>query len=177
MSAVKVSEVVEAFSQSFKSVDLRIVAVAPEDHWINVVSSVFLSSKSQEEIKSEQLQAKDKLPETNEFRVFLVCYPFEKLYDLFEQFKKGEVRLYRTHEIKFRKFDPFELRASSIVLDFLKEMKEWTLVGSEASGQEEDRRNLWPILESQNGTAKLLGFEDIYELISETLKICMHILG
>ena len=171
MSDVKVSEVVEAFSQSFKSVDLRIVAVAPEDHWINVISSMFLSSKSQEEIKSEQQQVKDRLPETNEFRVFLVCYPFEELYNLFGQFMNGEVRLYRTHEIKFREFEPSELRVDRYLPSYLKEMEEWKLVGSERMGQAENRRNLWSIVESQNGRAKLLGFEDIYELINETLRI------
>jgi len=171
MSSTTVSEVVQAFSTSFKTIDLRIVAVAPEDHWINVISSVFLSSKSQEEIKSEQQQAKDGLPKTNEFCVFFVCYPFEKLYDLFEQIKKGEVRLYRTHEIKFREFDPSELRVLSYLPPFLEEMEEWRLAGSEGMGQEENGKNLWPIVESQNGKAIVLGFKDIYDLINEKLRI------
>ena len=171
MSLTTVSEVVQAFSSSFKTVDLRIVAVAQEYKWINVITSMFLSNKSQEEIKSEQQQVKDRLPKTNEFRVFLVCYPFEELYDLFEQFKKGEVRLYRTHEIKFREFDPSELRVDRYLPSYLKEMEEWRLVGSEGMGQEENRKNLWPIVESQNARAIVLGFEDIYELINETLRI------
>ena len=171
MSDVTVPEVVEAFSSSFKSVDLRIVAVKPEDQWINVITSMFLCTESQEEIKSEQQQTRDELPRnTEKFRVLLVCYRFEELPYLFEQLKKGKVTVYGI-PIKFRDFDPHALRVDWYLPSYLKEMEEWRLVGSEVKGREEDRRNLWPILDSQNGNARLLGFKDIYELISETLRI------
>jgi hypothetical protein len=86
MSTVTVSDVVRAFSSAFKSVDLRVVAVKPADQWINVITSMFLSSKSEEEVKSEQQQVRDKLPHTNKFLFLLACYRFEELPSLFEQF-------------------------------------------------------------------------------------------
>lgn len=75
MSNVIVSEVLEAFSPAFKSVDLRIVAVKQHAQWVNVIASVFMSSKSLEEIKSEQIRIREKLPKTDRFNIFLDCYP------------------------------------------------------------------------------------------------------
>jgi hypothetical protein len=170
MSVVMVSEVVKAFSPAFNSVDLRIVAVKPEDRWINVITSIRLSTKSREEINSEQEEARDKLPRTDKFRIFLDSCDIKQLRILFEAFNEEEIKVSNTL-IKFRGLDLFTLRVDRYLPDYLKEMEEWKLVGSQEMGREEDRRNLWPIVESQNGTAKLLGFEDIYELISETLKI------
>ena len=170
MSVVTVSEVVQAFSLSFKTVDLRIVAVKPEDQWTNVITSIFLSTKSREEINSEQEEARDKLPRTDKFRIFLDSCDIKQLRVLFEAFNKEEIKVSNTL-INFRELDLFSFRVDRYLPDYLKEMEEWRLVGSQGMGQEEDRRNLWPIVESQNGTAKLLGFKDIYELISETLKI------
>jgi hypothetical protein len=171
MSAVILFEAVEAFSSSFKSVDLRIVAVKPEDQWINVITSIFLSSKSKEETNVQQQQARDKLPQnTDKFCVLLTCYLFKSLPTLFKQIQKGKITANRI-PIKFREFDPSELRVDQFLPSYLKEMEEWRLVGSEAQGKEEDRRNLWPIVNSQNGAARLRGYKDIYELIMETLRI------
>lgn len=171
MSAVTLSEVLQAFSPSFKSVDLRIVAVKPENQWINVITSIFLSNKSQEEVKFEQQQARDELPKnTDKFCVLLTCYPSKSLPNLFKRFEKGEIMAYRI-PIKFRGFDPSALRVDQFLPSYLKEMEEWRLVGSEAKGQEEYRRNLWLIIDGENGHARLLGYKDIYELISETLRI------
>jgi len=88
MSVVTVSEVVQAFSLSFKIVDLRIVAVKPEDQWTNVITSIFLSTKSREEINSEQEEARDKLPRTDKFRIFLDSCDIKQLRVLFEALNK-----------------------------------------------------------------------------------------
>lgn len=170
MSVVTVSEVVEAFSPAFNSVDLRIVAVKPGDEWINVITSLFPSSKSQEETESEQQQSRDKLPNTDRFCILLTSIHFKQLRTLFKAFKKGEIKVSNTL-IKLRGFDPSELRVDSFLPSYLKEMEEWRLVGSQAMAQTEDRRNLWPIVDGQNGTARLLGYRDIYELIGEILRI------
>ena len=173
MSVVTVSEVVEAFSAAFKSVDLRIVAVKPEDHWVNVITSLFLSSRSQEEIESEQQQTRDKLPNTDKFRVFLASLHFNQLQILFESFKKGRIRVHNTL-IKFTEFNPSALKVDQLSFyerapSYLKEMKEWRLAGSQADTAKDDA--IWRIIESQNGHARRHGYENIYDLIKETLGI------
>jgi len=47
--------VLKAFSPALKSIDVRTVAVCPasEEHWQNLVTSIFLSDKTVEEIKLE----------------------------------------------------------------------------------------------------------------------------
>lgn len=173
MSTATVSEVVEAFSSAFKSVDLRIVAVRPEDQWINVITSMFLSSKSEGEVKSVQQQAKDKLPSTNKFRILLACYPFKSLPRLFTQFEKGEIQAYRI-PIKFREIDLSALKVDQFTFhgrapDYLRQNEEWSLVGSRADAAKDDA--IWRIVDSQNGHARLQGYKDIYDLIKEMLRI------
>ena len=168
MSVVTISDVVEAFSSSLKSVDLRVVAVKPKDDWINVITSMFLHCKLQEETKSEQQQVKDKLPKnTSNFRILLGCFPFEMLPHVFERFKSGEIMI-RRMPIKFAEIDPYELRVDPYLPHYLREMKEWKLVGSQADQEKES--SMWEIVDRQNGHARLLGYKDIYQLISETLR-------
>ena len=169
MSVVTVSQVVEAFSPSLKSVDLRVVAVKPEDHWINVITSMFLSCKSQEETKSEQQQAREKLPKnTSNFRILLGCFPFERLPYIFERLKEGQI-IIRRNSIKFAEINPYELRVDQYLPSYLREMEEWKLLGAQADQRKDD--GMWNIVGRQNGHARLLGYKDIYQLISETLRM------
>ena len=169
MSGVIVYDVLEAFSPSLRSVDLRVVAVKPEKHWTNVITSMFLSCKSQEEIESEQQQVRDKLPKnTSNFCILLGCFRFQMLPRVFERFKSGEI-LIRRMRIKFKEIDPYELSVDRYLPNYLREMKEWKLVGSHAD--QEKSSTMWEIVDRQNGQARLLGYTDIYQLISEALKI------
>jgi len=167
MSNVIVSEVLEAFSPAFKSVDLRIVAVKQHAQWVNVIASVFMSSKSLEEIKSEQIRIREKLPKTDRFNIFLACYPSGQASVLLEQLEE-EVK---THEATIRTsiHGPLRLKVDSFLPSYLKDAKDWKLIGSQADSRKDD--SLWHILESQNGSARLIGYENIYELIRETLRI------
>lgn len=169
MSFPTIYDVVQAFGSSFKSIDFRTIMVKPEDQWINVITSVFLANKSQEEIKSEHQQLKDKLSiNTSKFRFLPLCYSFKDgLELLLRQLMNGEVS--RFH-IKFREIDLSELRVDQFP-SYLKEMKEWKLVGAETNGTEGYRTNLWHIINSQNENARRVGYKDIYELINETLRI------
>jgi len=170
MSVETIFQVVQAFSPSFKSIDLRVVAVKPEDQWKNVIASVFLSNKSQKEVQSNQQQERDKLSSTGKFRILFACYPFKRLSNLFKQVEKGEVEINRG-PITFRELNPFELRVDSFLPSYLKGMKEWKLIGSQTKANEENRKSVWSIIDDQNGHARLLGYKDIYELIRETLRI------
>ena len=169
MSSLTVSDVLEAFSSSLRSVDLRVVAVKPERRWTNVITSMFLSCKSREEIESEQKQVRDKLlKDTNNFRILLDCFPFQMLPSVFEGFKSGEI-LIRRMRIEFKEIDPYGLGVTPYLPNYLREMEEWKLVGSQAEQRIDDI--LWKIIERQNGQARLHGYTDIYQLISETLRM------
>jgi hypothetical protein len=169
MSSLTVSDVLEAFSPSLRSADLRVVAVKPEKHWINVITSMFLSCKSREEIESEQKQVRGKLlKDTSNFRILLGCFPFQMLPSVFEGFKSGEI-LIRRMRTKFKEIDPYELGVNPYHPNYLREIEEWKLVGSQAQQKIDDI--LWNIIERQNGQARLHGYTDIYQLISETLRI------
>jgi hypothetical protein len=52
---------------------------------------------------------------------------------------------------------------------YLKQIKEWRLAGAQADTTKEDA--VWRIIQSQNGHARLQGYENIYDLIKETLGI------
>lgn len=179
MSVITVSEVVKAFCSSFKSIDLKTVAVRPENQWVNLITSIFLSSKAPEEIDAKQEKLIKKLPEkTDKFGFFLSCYDIKKLSYLFGQISKGKIPTTRISikfqditAIKCREINPYELKAVNYIPSHLKENEEWRLIGAEAKGQVEDRRNLWSIAENQDRAVRLLNFKDIYELIEETLGI------
>jgi len=169
MSRLTVSDVLEAFSPSLRSVDLRVVAVKPEKRWTNVIASMFLSCKSREEIESEQRRVREKLlKNTSDFCILLGCFPFGMLPHIFERFKCGEIRIRQT-QINFKIIDPYGLSVDRHLPSYLKEMEEWKLVGSQAKQKIDD--TLWNIIERQNGQARLRGYKDIYQLISETLRI------
>lgn len=73
MVGITVNEILQAFSPAFESIDLRIAAVKLGEQLTNVIASMFLSSKSQKEIKSEQQQIREKLPKTAKFFAFHTC--------------------------------------------------------------------------------------------------------
>ena len=168
MADVTVAEALQAFSPAFKSIDLRIVAVKLEEEWRNVIASMFLSSKSQKEIKSEQQQLRGKLPKTDKFSILLDCYPFDSISDLFKQIEKGEIET-NGNLIKFHPFDPSKSRIDTYLPSYLKEMKEWKLIGSQVDGRIDD--DIWHVMDDQNGPSRLAGYKNVYELIKETLRI------
>lgn len=179
MSTITVSEVVKAFYSSFKSIDLKTVAVRPENQWVNLITSIFLSSKAVKEINAEQEKLTESLPAgTDKFDIFLACYPFKRLSYLFDQIRKGKIPFTRLPiefgditAIECREINPYELRVERYLPSYLKENEEWRLIGAEAKGQVEDRRNLWSIAKNQDRAIRLLNFKDIYELIEEALGI------
>lgn len=168
MVSITVNEILQAFSPAFKSIDLRIVTVKLEEHWTNVIASMFLSSKSQKEIKSEQQQIREKLPKTDNFSILLECYPFDLISDLFKQIEKGEIVI-NGKSIKIPPFDPSKLTIDTYLPSYLKEMKEWKLIGSRATAKIDGE--VWRIMSDQDGPSRLVGYENVYELIKETLRI------
>lgn len=168
MSDITVDEVLHAFSPAFKSIDFRIVAVKPEVYWISAITSMFISCKSQKEIKSEQQKIKEKLPKSDKFSILLDCYPFDSISDLFKQIENEEIEI-DGNSIKFQQVDSSKLKIDTYLPSYLKAMKEWKLIGSVADTQLYDE--IWEIMANQNGPSRLVGYENIYDLIRETLKI------
>jgi len=178
MSGVTVSEVVKAFYSSLRTIDLRAVAVKPEKHWVNLVTSIFLSSKTREELSAEQDRLIENLPEnTDKFGFFLGSYGVEHLQYLSGQIRQGRFtatripsKLQDMATIQYRDVDLVSLKVERHFQSYLKENGLWRLVGAKAEGNEESRRDLWEFVDSeQNGDARLRGFKDIYDMINETL--------
>lgn len=167
MVALTVNEILQAFSPAFKSIDVRIVAVKLEDQWRNVITSVFLSFKSQEEIKSEQQQVRETLPETDKFCILLDCYSFDSISDLFNQIKKAEIEMHG-RVIRFQPFDPSKLTIEAYQ-SYLKKMNNWKVIGSHATATLFD--GVWPVISDQDGPARLVGYANAYEMIKETINI------
>jgi hypothetical protein len=170
MSFTNLDYVLTAFSSSFRSVDVRIVAAGLDGELMNVITSIFPRCESLEEISAAQQRIKEKLPKnTDRFQILLIHHPFDWIYEFFDRLEKGEITGRTAGWVKFRQFNPFELRIDPYLPSYLKETQEWKLVGSQASGDQEDRSNLWPVLASRSGAARLCGYKDVYELIREAL--------
>jgi hypothetical protein len=170
MSVVTLSEVVRAFSSSYETLDVRIVALRLEDKWINVITSIFLSGESEEKIESKQQQMRSEVPRGNDgVSVFLTHSSAKSIHNYLDRIKNGEPILVEGIEVRFRQLDPYVLTVESLLPNFLRGIEEWKLAGSQTQGKEEERSRVWPILETQNRQAKLRGYRDIYELINETL--------
>lgn len=163
--------VLKAFSPTLKSIDVRIVAVTlpTEEHWQNLVTVIFLSDKTVEEIKAEQENLTT--IQNNHFAIFCDALPFNYL--IFNKIADGEIRFplssFSTHRIETREFDPLALKVCSI--------QKWVngsscyILRSADIGIEEDRKKLWEIVLNQNTWAKRFGFSDIQEMINHYLKI------
>jgi len=163
--------VLEAFKPALKSIDVRTVAVCPpsEEHWQNLVTAIFLSDKTVEEIKAEQ----EKIPQVrnNHFAIFFDAIPFNYL--IFDKISNGEIRFplssFGTHRIKSREFDPLALKVTST--------QEWVngslchSLKAVDQGVLEDRKNLWDIIYQQNTWVKRFGFSSTQQLIAHYLKI------
>jgi len=88
-------------------------------------------------------------------------------YHLFEIALKS---LWHTSHVQFSDHvDLSKLRVDSFLPDYLKEMEDWKLLGSRTDGTKDE--GIWPIIDGENGHARLLGYRDIYELIREILSI------
>lgn len=165
MVEVRVSRVLQAFSSAFRSIDLRIAAVDHEGQFTNVITSMFFSYKSPEELELEQGKLRATMP-SGDFLILLLGFPFAGASDLFRQLGKGKLKIFPpTH---FGELNMTKIKVQSRP-DFLREIGEWNLVGSKVDSKKGDE--IWDIVDSHSGQARLSGYKDSYDLINEILGI------
>jgi hypothetical protein len=166
--------VLEAFKPALASIDLRCVAVSPpsEEYWQNLVTSIFLSDRTVDEVKSEQ-KAIPKLRDTrnNSFEIFCDAVPFD--YSVFEKIGKGELKIpvvpIGGNRIRFRKSDLSKLKFTSsqdkIDGSYTRMLRTTDL------GSEEERKELWAVVDEQSRLATRHNFKSIPQMIKDCLKI------
>jgi len=165
--------VLESFKPALKSIDLRCVAVTTpsEDYWQNLVTSIFFSNKTVDEVKNGQKT----IPQVhnNYFGLFYDAVPFNDWYDVLGKIMKGILKIpiapFGTNRIQFRKSDLSQLKVSS--------SKEWIngsyrcILRAVDSGSGEERKELWSIVDRQGVLSKQFNFDSIPQLIEHHLKI------
>jgi hypothetical protein len=164
--------VLESFKPALKSIDVRTVAVctSPEDDWQNLISSVFISDKTVDEIKAEHEQLPYVRNKEDTFAIFYTALRFD--YKFFDEISHGEFHVWTPHgnnTVKARAFDPLALKVSSIV-EWINDSR-FIFLKARAQGDTESRKNLWNVVYQQNTFANSCGFSNIQELIKHCLKL------
>jgi len=159
-----------AFTPVLKSIDVRTAVVCPSsgEELQNLITVIFLSDRTVDEIKAEQKQ----IPEVknNYFRIFYDALPYK--YSNFDRFFDGEISFPVLSSIqipiKARKFNPLDLKVTSSQ-EWVNGLLSYPLKSADL-GIEEDRKKLWETVYNQSGLAKRYGFPSIPELIKNYLK-------
>lgn len=174
----KLYSILEAFRPFLRSIDVRTIAVIPEhgEEWENVVTSIFVSERSVDEIRREQ----SKLPKlrNNQVALFLSALPFD--YSVFGGFAEGNIGpkwgvvrgvFYTSvsRHIKVRQFDPLELKICSEQRRVGGLIK--YVLSATDLGLEQERQQLWVTVHKQDNEAKRLNYSNMMELIRDTLQI------
>ena len=163
--------VLESFKPALKSVDLRCVAVSTpsEECWQNLVTSIFLSNKTVDEVKNEQKV----IPQirNNYFALFYDAMPFS--YYVLDKIAEGNFRIpvanFGGNRIQFRKSDIYKLKLGSNQ-EWMDGSYTWMLKTAD-SGSEEERKQLWSIVDKQSILSKQLNFDSIPKMIEHHLRI------
>ena len=170
--------VLMAFQPILKSIDMRTIAVSTslEKEWENLVTSLVVSEKTVDEVKSLQ----SKLPQirNNQIALFLNAIPFN--YSVFEGFCQGDIGQSRltimgngyafgSRHIMTKQFDPLKLKVTSSRRR-IEGLPKRVLTAINLNGSPE-REGLWAIAQSQTGLPKKFCYGDMNDLIKETLGI------
>ena len=157
--------VLESFKPALKSIDLRCVAVATpsEDYWQNLVTSIFFSDKTVDEVKNEQKTIRK--IRNNFFAIFYDAVPFN--YSVLGKIAEGQLRIPLVpiggNTIQFRESDLYQLKVSSSQ-EWINGSYSWILRTAH-SGSEEERKELWSIVDEQSILATQFGFNSIPQMI------------
>jgi len=166
--------VLEAFEPVLNSIDVRTVAVKPmeQDKWQNLVTSVFLSEKTVEEIRKHQ----EKLPQlcTANLGFFVDAFPYSlsRLQDLVKEkiilrsnghqtVEKGHIDLHTLGVASFQR----SLRGSY----------QYVLSSSNLTSMPQtEREKLWSIFSNQFRESKRLGRASIHDMAKELLEVDLN---
>jgi len=167
--------VMQTLRSALKSIDVRTIAVAPEstDEYQNLVTSIFLTEKSVGETEEQQRSIPTFRNKKNDFAFFHNAYSFDNN-RFFEELVKGEVRFpdsFGINKVYFRKFDPLSLKVSSIQKrDATSTKWRWVLKAID-SGKQDERYELWNIVNRNELEAVHQGFSDMRGMIENRLGI------
>lgn len=157
---------------------MRTIAVSTslDREWENLVTSLIVSEKTVDEVKSLQ----GKLPQikNNQIALFLNAIPFD--YSVFEGFCQGDIGQSRltimgnsyafgSRHIMTKQFDPLKLKVTSSRRR-IEGLPKRVLRAVNLNGAPE-REGLWAIAQSQTGLPKKFCYADMNDLIEETLGI------
>lgn len=167
-----VGEIVGSLSQSFRSLDIRTVAVRADNQWENVVTSLFFSNEPPTDVLAAQKNLLGRLSHVASSRNFALAFfgwPFSRLSGFFQQIIKGSVSM-GLESVKFRSFDPYSLKVDRYLPRYLKGLDQWKLLGAEGKASDMESANkLWPLVWDENRNANLDGYDRIEELICDAL--------
>jgi len=145
------------------------VSPPSKKRWQNLVTSIFLSDKTVDEVKSEQKT----IPKirNNFFAIFCDAIPFD--YFVLAKITEGQLSIpvlpFGGNRIQFRKSDPFILKVSSSQ-ELVDGSYTWMLRTTDL-GSEEERKELWSVVDEQSILATQFGFNSIPQMIEHYLKI------
>ena len=140
----------------------------PAEDWQNLITSIFLSEKTIDEVKNEQ-KAIAKI-HNNYFALFHDVLPFS--YDIFEKMSEGIFKI----QTEFGRI-PIQFGKVNILESKVVSSNEWVagkytlMLRTINSGLEEERRELWSIAGQQKILLTQLDFKTIPDLIKHYLKI------
>lgn len=171
--SLNVGNVFNALQGYFVSVDLRTLAFKENHQWINIVSSLFFSEKTVEQIK--EIQKSLKCPELENLRLFTFALKSSEFGSLSRQINKnGLIRppnsLFSEDTIFIGNFNPRHITVNSRP-SFFQPVSDWKALGGSSKEQHPNRTKCWELLEQIEGIFISLGFENVYQWIDKALGI------
>lgn len=167
----ELSSILVALKPALKSIDIRTVAVKTslESDWQNLITSVFMTEKTVDEIRKQQ----EKIPHLRDNNVafFLKAIPFD--YTLIGNIENDREVKFATpfgfNNVQFRKLDLSKFKVSS-TQQIISGSYRWIL-HTIAIGSQNERAELWNIANDNEIVAKRQGFPNIGALARNWLKI------
>ena len=154
----ELSSILVALKPALKSIDIRTVAVKTslESDWQNLITSVFMTEKTVDEIRKQQ----EKIPHLRDNNVafFLKAIPFD--YTLIGNIENDREVKFATpfgfNNVQFRKLDLSKFKVSS-TQQIISGSYRWIL-HTRAIGSQNERAELWNIANDNEIVAKRQGF-------------------
>lgn len=160
-----------AFRSSFKSGEIRILAIKDDEKTVNCLTSILFSNQPLGK-KPKHLNQIERAFK-NEIRFFFRSAPLQKINGFFEEIRlKGKVSLHPYDDtITFDHFDPFnDLRISESAEKGKEEIK-WKIFYANKERATKEIEKLQTKINSQNAVAIRLGYSNMNDLIRENFKI------
>lgn len=163
--------VMKALEPALKSIDIRTIAITPklESNWQNLITSVFMTEKTVDEVIEEQKNIPLLRPGIN-MRLYVKTCPLNN--DFFGELINGQILFLTQHgreKVYFKKFDPTRLKVRSNQKKIAGTYR-WILE-AESTGTQGERGELWSVAGENEREAIGQGFPNIIKFIENRLGI------